>query len=94
MVDPMVVQQLATLAGAIFGGCVFLTFTALCFPSVRGALVERLRHRGLRDADAVTLGVQLQALRGEVSALRSEIAERDRLIPRHPPSGRIEGPSV
>ena len=73
------------------GGAAF-SLVALLFPSIRGAVADRLRHRGLRDADAVAMAAQLQALRSELLALRSELAGRERLGPENPAGGRIEGP--
>ncbi len=73
------------------GGAMF-TLVALLFPSIRGAVADRLRHRGLRDADAVVMAAQIQALRSELYALRTDLAERERLGPVNPPAGRIEGP--
>jgi hypothetical protein len=91
-VDPSVLRQILDFTGMTLSGGAVFTLVALLFPSIRGAVADRLRHRGLRDADAVVMAAQLQALRGEVNALRTELAERDRLGPANPPAGRIEGP--
>jgi hypothetical protein len=49
-----------------------------CFPAIRTGFVERLRQRSLRHADTVDVTDQLAALRGEVYALRAELAQAPR----------------
>lgn len=80
MVDPAaVLEEIGyVIAGFVaisaIGAVTFLC--SLCFPSFRAVIVERMRQRTLRHADATDLGAQIAALRGEVYALRSEIAQR------------------
>jgi hypothetical protein len=80
MVDPAaVLEQVGyVIAGFVaISGIGAVTFLcSLCFPSFRAVIVERMRQRTLRHADATDLGAQIAALRGEVYALRSELAQR------------------
>jgi hypothetical protein len=81
MNDPVLIELVRYLvAGVVFtGGIGATTFLGLmCFPSIRAALVERIRQRALRQSDATDLGAQLAALRGEVYALRTELAQAPR----------------
>jgi len=73
--NPGVIEALAQVVAAVLGlgGATF--FALMCFPSFRGAVVERMRQRTLRHADATDVVAQLAALRGEVYALRAELAE-------------------
>ena len=65
----------------LFGVGLFTAFGLMCFPSIRGAVVERFRHRTLRHAEATDIVAQLAALRGEVYALRSELARATQGLP-------------
>jgi hypothetical protein len=82
-----------TVSVVVCGG-----FGLICFPSIRAAFAERLRSRALRHADATDVVSQLSALRGEVYALRVELAEVKRAVgagpsPHDPalPPGRERG---
>jgi hypothetical protein len=80
MVDPAaVLEEIGyVIAGFVaISGIGAVTFLcSLCFPSLRAVIVERIRQRTLRHADATDLGAQIATLRGEVYALRSELAQR------------------
>ncbi len=80
MVDPAaVLEEIGyVIAGFVaISGIGAVTFLgSLCFPSLRAVIVERIRQRNLRHADATDLGAQIATLRGEVYALRSELAQR------------------
>jgi hypothetical protein len=78
--NPAVVQAFAQVVAAVVlgGGASF--FALMCFPSFRGAVADRLRQRTLRHADATDVVAQLAALRGEVYALRTELAQTTRLV--------------
>jgi hypothetical protein len=76
---------LATVMVAL-SGCLLLSFRP-----IREALLERLRDRRVRHADLTEIGAQLAvlradttaqmaALRGEVYALRTEIAQATRVL--------------
>jgi hypothetical protein len=71
--NPVIMNDVVTLLGA--GMCIggLLLFTGLCFPSVRSALVERLRGHG-QDSTGAVLLAEVRALRGELYALRCEMA--------------------
>jgi hypothetical protein len=78
--NPAVIEAFAGLAAAVLGlgGLGFVSL--MCFPSFRGAIVERMRQRTLRQADATDVAAQLAALRGEVYALRAELAQGARPV--------------
>jgi hypothetical protein len=73
--NPGVVNAVAGLVAAVLGLGGMALFSLMCFPSFRGAVVERMRLRTLRHADATDIVAQLAALRGEVYALRTELAQ-------------------
>jgi hypothetical protein len=78
--DPATLNGIAqivvpSLAIIVFGAC-----GLICFPSIRAAMAERLRLRALRHADATEVMSTLNALRGEVYALRTEVAEVRRAV--------------
>ena len=87
MGDPGTIAMWAALIGPIFGmgACTF--FGLMCFPSIRGAFVERIRQRTLRHSDTTEIVTQIAQLRGEVYALRSELAQANRAFP--PANGNI-----
>jgi hypothetical protein len=78
--NPDVIEALAGLAAAVLGMGGLAFFSLMCFPSFRGAIVERMRQRTLRHADATDVAAQLAALRGEVYALRAELAQGARPV--------------
>jgi uncharacterized protein YqgC (DUF456 family) len=65
----------------LLGVSIFAGFGLMCFPSIRSAVVERFRQRALRHADAADIVAQIAALRGEVYALRSELARATGALP-------------
>ncbi len=87
MGDPGTIAMWSELIGPIvgMGACTF--FGLMCFPSIREAVVERFRHRTLRHAEAADIVGQLAQLRGEVYALRSELAQATRGLP--PTNGSV-----
>ncbi len=87
MGDPQTIAMWSELIGPIvgMGACTF--FGLMCFPSIRGAFVERFRQRTLRHSDAIDIVAQIAQLRGEVYALRSELAQATRALP--PANGAI-----
>jgi hypothetical protein len=76
--DPAVLNGIAEIVVPSLSVLCFTVFGLLCFPSIRAGLVERMRHRPLRHADAADLSAQLAALRGEVYALRAELVQHGR----------------
>jgi hypothetical protein len=72
MVDP---EQLAQVIAAVTVPAWFAGIAALCFPSIRSAVADRIRQRTLRHAEATDVVAQLAVLRGEVYALRVELAQ-------------------
>jgi hypothetical protein len=79
--DPSVIGELTGLMAVVLGVGGTTLFALMCFPSIRDAFVERLRHRGVRHADATDIVAQLASLRGEVYALRTELAQVSRSLP-------------
>lgn len=73
--DPGSLAVIGAVVGPIVGVGTVTFFGLMCFPSVRAAVVERLRQRSLRHGDAADIAAQLAALRGEVYALRTELAK-------------------
>jgi hypothetical protein len=71
--NPLMLDGIVTLVGAAMCIGALLLFAGLCFPSLRSALVERLRGHGQGPIEAVLLA-EVRALRGEVYALRCEVA--------------------
>lgn len=65
----------------LVGVGIFACFGLMCFPSIRGAVLERFRQRTLRHADTADIVAQIAALRGEVYALRSELARATGALP-------------
>ena len=89
--DPATLNGIAeivvpSLCVVVFGG-----FGLMCFPSIRAAFAERLRLRSMRHADTTEVMTTLNALRGEVYALRTELAEMRRVIGPGAPTG---GPAL
>jgi hypothetical protein len=81
MNDPVMIELVRYLVAGVVCTCGIgaTTFLGLmCFPSIRSAFVERLRQRSLRRADTAEVTDQLAALRGEVYALRAELAQAPR----------------
>jgi hypothetical protein len=93
--DPAVVDQIASMIAGLAGITASFCFAALCFPSIRGGVAEWLSNRGLRKADAEQVSAELAALRGEVYALRTELASVARALsaPAAPAAPRI-GPGA
>lgn len=96
MVGPGLMSQVVYLVGglvtlSVIGAATFLGF--MCFPSARAAFVERIRQRTLRHGDATDVVAQLAALRGEVYALRTELAQVARALPAGPPAASAGAPS-
>lgn len=79
--DPLVLDKLAEIIVPSISILVFGAFGLVCFPSIRAALAERMRQRTLKHADATDVVSQLSALRGEVYALRAELADVKRALP-------------
>ena len=87
------VFALIPIVGTVFGVTGLVAFAALCYPSIREALADRLRHRGLADtAESPAMIAEVRALRGEIYALRSEMAILSRALPAagSGSSGRLE----
>jgi hypothetical protein len=78
--DPAVLNGIAEIVVPSLAVVCFTVFGLMCFPSVRAALAERGRQRSLRHADATDVVAQLAALRGEVYALRAELAQQTHLL--------------
>lgn len=84
-------DALVAIVGTVFGVSGTVAIAALFFPSIREALAERLRHRGLADtAESSAMIAEVRALRGEIYALRSEIAVLSRALPAGSSQGRVE----
>ena len=90
----------AAFIGPIAALGAFTFFGLMCFPSVRSAVIERFRQRTLRHADAAAIVAQIAQLRGEVYALRGELAQATRgvaagngavPVSSAPPQARIGG---
>jgi len=92
--DPGTINAIGDIVGPAIAIIACGGFGLICFPSIRAAFVERIRSRGLRHAEATDVVAQLNALRGEVYALRSELAQVSHAVgagspPNHAlPSGR------
>lgn len=75
------------ILGVVIGCPTFLFGLALFFPSTRKALNDRItgRHGGLADSEVeahlASTNTQLAALRGEVYALRCELAAVAQALP-------------
>jgi hypothetical protein len=78
--DPAVLNGIAEIVVPSLAVVCFTVFGLMCFPSVRAGLAERGRQRSLRHADATDVVAQLAALRGEVYALRAELAQQTHLL--------------
>jgi hypothetical protein len=76
--DPAALNGIAEIVVPAISIVCFTAFGLMCFPSVRAGFLERMRERGLRHADATDIVAQLAALRGEVYALRGELAQATR----------------
>lgn len=85
--NPVVVEAFAQVVAAVVVGGGATLVCLMLFPSLRGAVAERIRQRGLRSADATDITQQLAALRGEVYALRAELAQATRPIGSPNPEG-------
>jgi hypothetical protein len=79
-VDPATLNGIAEIIVPTVSVVMFGAFGLMCFPSIRTAFAERLRSRALRHADATDVVSQLSALRGEVYALRVELADVKRAV--------------
>ena len=90
--NPDVIAALAQPIAALCSFGAVTVIALMCFPSIRGAIVERMRQRTLRHADATDIVAQLATLRGEVYALREELAQTTRLL--GSPNARPEGSSL
>jgi hypothetical protein len=78
--DPAVISEFGALVAGVTGILATFSFAALCFPSIRGAVADWLSNRGMRNADALAVTSELAALRGEVYALRAELATVSRTL--------------
>lgn len=90
--SPDVLEQLIPIIAVVFGisGTCFLA--AICFPSTRAAIAERLRGKsGAAVAEVSAAVAEVRALRSEIYALRSELAAVSRALPSagSPPGGRL-----
>jgi hypothetical protein len=88
--DPATLNGIAEIVVPSLSVIVFGVFSLVCFPSIRGALVERLRSQSLRHAQATEVMATLNALRGEVYQLRTEVADMRRAVG----PGAAEGPAL
>ena len=79
--DPVAFDQLAGFLGGGFALIAGTGLVMLCFPSIRAAFVERVRPKAMNRTDAAELAAQLAALRGEVYALRNELAQAVGALP-------------
>jgi hypothetical protein len=90
--DPAVLNGIAEIVVPSLAVVCFTVFGLVCFPSIRAGFLERMRLRTMRHADATDVVAQLAALRGEVYALRAELAEQTRAISAgQAPPGRLGG---
>jgi len=78
--DPAVVEAFAQVVAAFVAGGGAVVLGLMCFPVIRTAVAERIRHRTLRHADAADITAELAALRGEVYALRTELAQTSHAV--------------
>jgi hypothetical protein len=92
MMDPAVLEQLIPLVVGTMGIVASFSFAALCFPSIRNGVSDWLSNRGLRNADAEHVSAELAALRGEVYALRAELATVTRALVANAPSPALPPP--
>jgi hypothetical protein len=83
--DPVTINAIGEIVGPAIALIVCGAFGLVCFPSIRAAFVERLRSRTLRHGEATDVVAQLNALRGEVYALRVEIAQVSHAVGAPPP---------
>ena len=79
--NPAVLNGIAEIIVPTISLLCFTGFGLLCFPSIRASFAERMRNRALRHSDAADVVAQLAALRGEVYALRAELAQTNRALP-------------
>jgi hypothetical protein len=90
--SPEILNGIAEIVVPSLAVMCFTAFALMCFPSIRTGFLERARIRALRQADAAEVSAQLAALRGEVYALRAEIAQQSRTLQAgQAPPGRIGG---
>lgn len=78
--DPATLNGIAEIIVPTVSVVMCGAFGMFCFPSIRTAFADRLRSRALRHANATDLISQLSALRGEVYALRVELADVRRVV--------------
>ena len=79
--DPAAIAAWTALIGPIIGMGAATFFGLMCFPTFRAAFVERMRQRTLRHSEATDIVAQIAQLRGEVYALRAELAQATRALP-------------
>jgi hypothetical protein len=90
-VDPAIFNGIAEIVVPTVSVVSCAVFGLFCFPSVRAALTERMRQRTLKHAEAVDIVAQLSTHRGELYALRGEIAEVRRALG---PGTQPQGPAL
>lgn len=78
--NPAVIESFGAMIAGVTGILATFSFAALCFPSIRGAVADWLSNRGMRNADAIAVSQEMAALRGEVYALRAELATLSRSL--------------
>jgi hypothetical protein len=88
-VNPAVLDELIPLVVGTMGIIASFSFAALCFPSIRHGVSDWLSNRGLRNADAEHVTAELAALRGEVYALRAELATVTRALVGNTPQSAL-----
>lgn len=85
-------EVLIPILGIIFGVGGPVLLAALCFPSIRSAVADRLRGDAHIEASDPEVVAQIAALRGEIYALRTEVAVISRALPGvSPQAGQLRG---